>query len=413
MIIKKVFFAAILTLFGCNVLHAMQESSQQKIVQTETSKENAKQFYRFPAFLFFQPHPEVEVTGKNFDREALQFLIHSFGHNCKDELTRKGIQDLVDYACALYIAQAVLLTKPVEEWTLDDVQKINALLVDFDKMPNVLLAQRGLWKNGLTLFARFPSDDPRAEQASLVHARISAIISHETIETPDALRQRLSEKDWNDLNQFFTFGRHSWTQIPHRMEEYIKTLHTLCREKSSPFKISGFAHQHLTETHPFRDGHGRTARILSFSSLLEAKRCPPLTDGKYCQAALDLAALEHYFEEAVQKTEEKYTCLKDLNGVSIETPLHADEIKGIKDIYDSFKVSDPHAKECIRKLKQYALKKLNVFNQLCQNCGKEAQSRCGGCHFTKYCSAACLKNDRQRHKTFCQNILVDLSKAKK
>lgn len=46
---------------------------------------------------------------------------------------------------------------------------------------------------------------------------------------------------------------------------------------------------------------------------------------------------------------------------------------------------------------------LYEFLALCNACGKESTSKCGGCKKSFYCSADCQKNDWQKHKPICKN----------
>lgn len=407
MVIKKLFLILVV-LGGGFSLQAMQQ---------ELSQEKTKQFYRFPGFVYFQPHPEVGITANLFSREALQLNMHILQQYNQLE----NLQDSVNYVCALYIAQAVLLTKSIEEWTPEDIQKINALVVNFDAISDETIRKmQGSYRCGMSFYSRFGQNTPeglRGKQfLNHVRSRATGCFSIED------LKRKLSPEEWAQLNNYYRICPYNSEQIPQAMNECMRNLRILAQQNCPSIKLATFIHQRATDIHPFIEGNGRTSRILSFGTLSHGRRsCFTINKPEeYTKAASqDIEQLASYFNNRVEQTEEIFsTYMIDLDGFALDTPLDATEVQEIKSLFYSFKINEPQAKKCIRALKEYVQKKLNIFNQACQVCGKtDGVKKCSRCSFTKYCGIGCQKDDWECHKLICPLIhdalIKNLDSAKK
>ena len=84
-----------------------------------------------------------------------------------------------------------------------------------------------------------------------------------------------------------------YTDIPHLMDEFIEWLHNT---KEDPLKIAADAHMKFVYIHPFRDGNGRTARLLMNLILVQNGYPAAIIDSTHNTAARDdyLSALKEY-----------------------------------------------------------------------------------------------------------------------
>ena len=239
-------------------------------------------------------------------------------------------------------------------------------------------------------------------------------------QTLEQVKQLLSPQELEVLSTYYSPCPYEYTQVPKLMNTFMTAVHSLATSKDDPIKFAAFAHEGITGIHAFRNGHGRVARLISFLILLKARRMPYIMAdfgqeySKVAQAShQNISILEKYLSVMVEGVESIEEFGKnDLNGISIETPLDEAEIKCIKELFDSFKITDSIAKQKINQLKQYVKRKLNLFNDACQVCGKaEKLSACSGCKLIKYCSKDCQKDNWPRHKKLCPSLKESLSEG--
>lgn len=375
-----------------------------------------EQYHRFPDYSYYQPHPESQPAGGDFCREALQINCHLYNSGIIP-LKKDSLEDMKNFIMTLYITQAALLTKPIQSWTVDDIQKVNALVIDYDSMAAMGCWHEGLFRARHIFFTKYkPSDEMHpviADQLRRINAKIHGI------GTLAQIRQLLSAQEWDLLNTYFSPCLYEYTELPALMSNFMVQLRAMAEEKGDPIKLAAFAHERITGIHPFLDANGRTARIISFLILMKAHRVPYIMwdfDEFYTQIAesshQDIRALEFYLRESVKATEIKRgaNCF-DLNGVPCTKPLDEEEIKTVKELYESINVADrEQMKAALKRIKHYAASKINFMNESCQKCGKEANlKKCSGCKFIRYCSQECQKNDWTRHKLKCSALKQSLS----
>ena len=79
-------------------------------MEQQESRQEKEQYHRIPDYCYFQPHPESRISGNAFWRECLQVNSFIFSNKLLQSTYAK-LYELINYVCALYVAQATLFNK--------------------------------------------------------------------------------------------------------------------------------------------------------------------------------------------------------------------------------------------------------------------------------------------------------------
>ena len=63
------------------------------------------------------------------------------------------------------------------------------------------------------------------------------------------------------------------SKVTYRMDDLIAALNDKADKKEHPVKTAAFLHHKLVEIHPFTDGNGRVARLLTNLYLMKSTYC--------------------------------------------------------------------------------------------------------------------------------------------
>ncbi len=371
---------------------------------------------RFPIYYYiFGVHPcHMEGVG-DCSKETLNTTLSS--------ISPQKAPELLNFCVALRVAQAVLLTRPVQEWTLSDLKKINALLMHdlgddlgkglevnynlgkFKKKPGMLFRET-------TSEANLHSLDTQ-EKVDLLNCfrKINSSPGSRLAECLTTKEQKIYDK--------YLIRISDCCDIPGHMKEYLEHLKGMAEQGLDHFAVGGYAHIRLTQIHPFTNANGRLARILLNCILMQKGCFPFVMNEKLYDSMIKAGDLDSVIFEKLLKCFVNLSMSKcdfslgnhDLEGDSLyEISSYDKELRiAFNDIFLEFRDFE----ERIGALKHHVMEKLGISTSRstqkvlsiknCLACTKEQDLlSCSRCKEAQYCSRECQKKDWPSHKKNCQ-----------
>nr|MBA3751494.1 Fic family protein [Candidatus Dependentiae bacterium] len=392
---------------------------------------------RFPAY-YYTMGARLSCAGKLEDR--------SFGigiNNCSKHVVNLILSsmssalratELLNFCVALRVAQATLLTMSVQEWTLEDLKKIQALIMhnigdDFGK-GLFINDNLGKFKKKLGVLFKKTTNEVDFKLMDCEEKGAVMVVLQKLNSLPLARVSECLTLEEQKLYDKYFVRISDCCDVPLHMEEYLKNLKDLAKSTTDHFEIATFAHVRLTQIHPFSNGDGRLARLLLSCILMQAGEYPFISDEKvYALMVKDGDQNTCNFKKVLQgwMTIHKpfFEGTKDLEGNSLtEACAYDNEIQlAFSALWldgDDFilqieslksKVINLLGIEAPQVISNYKVNRetgtikakeevLNIFiqkNLPTQSCGvcakKDDMLQCGRCKTVYYCSVLCQRKD--------------------
>ncbi|MBA2306974.1 hypothetical protein H0W26_02475 [Candidatus Dependentiae bacterium] len=241
----KVKSALALFLLASPILSGMEKIEHS----TEATQPVSQALRRFPGYYYFLGlHTEMEGSLESYLKKSLLECLDTI------EVAYHKIE-LLNFCAALECAAAVFLTRPLEEWTLVDLQKINALLMHNLPADDILFGVETINYN----LGKFKTDNClvnkqavtlqgiRAEDAP-EKARKTQLLSKLMNSKTPRLVDLLTEDELSFYDQLFVRTSDQCDVVVH-LQEYLETLKTLSTKEEALFELASYAHTRLSQIH--------------------------------------------------------------------------------------------------------------------------------------------------------------------
>lgn len=359
--------------------------------------------------------------------------------------------------------EATILQRPFEALTVKDIQKINALLlhgmeVYYQNAQGELVRDQG--KAGAFRKERMWLPQSAAQPSREILYALKNVQDKIDLHDEDSLElsEFLTEEEYALYNEWYV-ETPAAPLIAQMLEELLDSARDLLHTKKAPFAvIAAYIHVFLTKIHPFKNGNGRTARLMANYLLMKGGRLPfvvidPFLYAQYVKDGdTDLSYMNHFmgeqsslareckglqaipyslqgdlhtqdfslllpfsdeyyfgpFKESIKEELEKhcYTQLcPNLPVNTLEAEQYQTLLHSIAVSYDALSPEQENFEEGIRGLKRLCLQALSFSDKLCAKCSQVESDtlfkRCARCKKVFYCSPACQKEDWGVHKQNC------------
>lgn len=272
------------------------------------------------------------------------------------------INEFLNWCAAVVLAETCLLPKPIEEWTMEDLQKLNGILMQDAELRGDVKTIPQYKPGKIRAFGTIIS---RKQTISPLHSEINKMINilpkMDSYCATQEVDQFLSADELEVHDKFF-MRIPSAAKLPFFAEEYIKTLKEMW-SKSDEYTCAAYAHNGLTKAAFWYDGNGRLARLIANTILMKAGRVPMLMDVNYydavSQADGNFNILTWAFRGYEAKTAADFRpLLTDFEGVSIMQAPAAK--RAIIDAYNGISLTNPNYEQKLEELKYLCLDALGL-----------------------------------------------------
>lgn len=366
-------------------------------------------------------------------------------------------KEFINMCAALLVMEATILKKPFQLITLEDIQKIHALIThgltwsDSNGQPKKSISFRTgrMWLQDNAL-KKIPQD-----------ARIAFKQIEESIDAHNEddleLKEILTQEQYSLYKEFFVETPPAPKIYP--LLQAMLASSQLVEKKTTPFSlIATNIHAKTTQIHPYDNGNGRLARLFTSDLLMQGGKFPFIVIdtceyGNYIKLGdKDLALLHYYITESSKKAEQIRSCKespyalqqglasKDFSLVTLTPEYYFGSFQSIKEEllkhcysqccntlpskmlspkdyqallqtiarkYEAFSPETLNFEALIGDLKRFCLSSLGLSDTFCNNCSTLQSTiffqLCSRCRKTFYCSKECQKKDWTVHKGKCKS----------
>ncbi len=373
-------------------------------------------------------------------------------------------QEFINMCATLLIMEATLLKKPFEEFTVEDIRKLNAFLLHgIHPYDDPTTTVEPWYKPGIFRRGRIWVNRPRSPQTETEEKHEKEIMK------PIETKIDHHNEDALELQEFLTpdeyeFYKKIYLEAPtgpavhQKMQQMLDKMKFLYTKNGFYLgEIGSLMHVELTQIHPFCNANGRTARSLMYCLLMKEGKYPfVIIDSTFYAYAIQMADTNFAYmcsyaqscsdkaKDSVLRNEYPYLLKGSMNTLDLTSITYDNEyyqgsfkeiekelekhfysqvstslpvknlskeayeelLQSIAERYNDLSCESDDFVQKVGDLKRFCLKQLSLSDRLCTTCDKIESTAsfkfCSRCKKDLYCSQTCQKNDWSRHKTNCK-----------